>query len=510
MKSATEVLDAINRLEREFPVQSWRAKDIDLWPSYRMRLFMNVTLGILSQGSSEQGGRRLIALAMRGLRSIWRVPLGAWRDRGMNSKPEPGMTAVFLSDGLSFTRVSDRWYDRIVDPLVFALLERGQSALKLTPLSHVHVPRAAPSRFIQPSIDRIKLLAPLRHIDAVLPMFAEFQREAQRVFFEQVPSRDWLLSHAKRLDALAEWFARMFARTGATRSFVNNYYSLEGMAFVVGSRRAGMRCADLQHGLQGDLHAAYGRWVDVPSGGYSTLPDEFWVWSDSEAIAINAWRGQSESHVPRVTGNPWKDRWSDETDPLAGHYATQARKLRSESAGTTQVLVILSWGLATEETDKIIRAAKLAGPGVAWWWRLHPVEADRCHEFSAVLKNQGLDASQVTAATTLPLFALIRSADVIVAHSSTVIQEAASVGIPSIITSDYGAELHAALIASGMAVKATADAAIAQQTRLLTQHKPALITVPTQQASALNRALNEVLPLSERRPNCRNVRGAES
>jgi UDP-N-acetylglucosamine 2-epimerase len=129
------------------------------------------------------------------------------------------------------------------------------------------------------------------------------------------------------------------------------------------------------------------------------------------------------------------------------------------------VLACLSWGLADEETEKLIQAARMCGPDVAWWWRLHPVESGKRSAFAARLQQQGLDGSQVGAATDLPLYALVRSADVTVAHSSTVIQEAAQLGVPSVVTSDYGAEFHAGLVHAGQALKATTPAAIAEAVR---------------------------------------------
>ena len=463
MRSASDVLDAINALELAFPVQRWRATDIDLWPVYRTRLFMNVTMATLSQEPSAHLARHLRRIATRITRALWRVPLAAYEDRSMNTATEGGTVAVFLSDGISFTRLSGTWYDRIVDPIVAALHSREQRTLKLTPLADVHIPRATASRFVQPSIDRIKILASLHRIDAELPEFEAFLARARAVFGEQAPSRRWLVLQAKRLDALADWFERILSKSGATRSFVNNYYSLEGMAFVVASRRAGLISADLQHGLQGHHHCAYGRWVAVPSNGYSTLPDEFWVWTNSEAEAINAWRGSRSSHAPVVTGNLWRKRWLDDADPLVSACLDEARRLRAAAPSRTQVLVSLSWGLANEETDKILRAASLAGPEVAWWWRLHPVEAHRSAEFEAALSRHGLNADCVREVTDLPLYALIRAADLAVAHSSTVIQEAATFGVPSIVTSDYGAEIHASLVACGMVVKATSDFEIARE-----------------------------------------------
>lgn len=498
MRSASDVLDAINGLELAFPVQKWRAVDIDLWPVYRTRLFMNVTLAILSQESSARPAEHLRRIAARIARALWQVPLAARENRLMNAVTAGGTAAVFLSDGISFARLSGKWYERIVDPIVAALHSRGQRTLTLTPLADVHIPRAMPSRFVQPSIDRVKILASLRRIDVDLPEFEAFLARARAVFGEHAPSRRWLVAQAKRVNALADWFARILSQSGATRSFVNNYYSLEGFAFVLASRRAGLVCADLQHGLQGRHHCAYGRWEGVPSNGYSTLPDEFWVWTDSEAEAINAWRGSRPDHAPVVTGNLWRKRWLDDADPLVSACLKEARRLRAAPPSRTQVLVTLSWGLASEETDKILRAASLSGPEVAWWWRLHPVEAHRIAEFEAALGRHGLDAGHVREVTDLPLYALIRAADMAVAHSSTVIQEAAIFGVPSIVTSDYGAEIHAHLIEHGMAVKATSDIDIARSVQQMAPGTRAKKTTLERDEIELGALLDRLLPRSDR------------
>ena len=460
MKTSSEVLDAINALERSFPISSWRAGDIDLWPSYRLRLYGNAIDGLLLEKGSLDSLERLRRLADRAARALWRVPLAAWRDRGAQAELRPNTAAVFLSDGASFTRLGDTWFDRVVDPVMQTLDERGLHGLKLTLLAEAHVPRHRPSCLVQPAIDRIKLLATGRRLPIDVPQFDALDRAARAAFGPQTPARGWLQMQAARLDALARWFGHWLESSGANHAFVNTYYSLEGQAFVQAARRLGLRSIDLQHGMQGSHHAAYARWAAPPTGGFSTLPDEFWVWGHDEEVAINAWSRHTANHRPRVIGNYWLQRWRDDTDPLVAVYIAAARALRAPAVA--QVLVCLTWGVADEETDKLIEAAKLCGPSVAWWWRLHPVESGRRSELVAQLNRHGLDGGMVGSATDLPLYALVRSADLTVSHSSTVIQEAAELGVPSVVTSDYGAELHAELVRQGVALRATDARAIAE------------------------------------------------
>jgi hypothetical protein len=457
MKNA-DVFDAINSLEQRFPVQAWRSDDIDLWPTYRFRLYANALASVLQQQPVRVRAPGARELAARVSRALLHVPHAALRDWRRNASVRAGTEAVFFSDGVSFVRLDDAWFDRVVDPVMQALEERGHHTLKLTPLSYLHIPRHVPSRFIQPAIDRIKVTATFRSAPIELPEFEKFQDMARELLGDIAPTLKWLSVQAARLQGLAQWFGRVFDRAGASHAFVNTYYSLEGLAFVQAARRRGMRSVDLQHGIQGPHHIAYARWANTPSRGYSTLPDEFWVWGEEEVATIDAWRSGCATHVARTTGNFWLQRWFDDADPLVASYLQQARALRGSRP---QVMVCVVWGVPEEETTKLIEAAKLCGSSIAWWWRLHPVMADQKDEFARRLESNGLDGSQVRQATDLPLFALLRFADLNVAHSSTVIREAADLGVPSVITSDYGAELHSALIGRGVALHATDERAIA-------------------------------------------------
>lgn len=459
MKTSSEIINAINELERRFPVCHWRFNDIPLWPSYRFRLYGNaIDRALLAQGPPPALGR-LGRLLDRSAKTLWRVPLAAWRDRQANASWQSDVAAVFFSDGVSFTPLNGQWFDRIVDPAIQALDRRGLKALKLTPMAIAHVPRHYPSRFVQPAIDRVKLLSSSGRPDLHTPDWDAFVKAAESKFGDQIPTREWLQVQAARLEALTRWFGKRLLSSGASCAFVNTYYSLEGQAFVQAAWRLGLFTVDLQHGMQGEHHAAYARWFNVPDGGYSTLPNEFWVWSEEEADAITRWSAGIGTHRARITGNPWLKRWADDSDPYVSTCLAHAASLRR--ARHRQVLACLSWGLADEETDKLIQAARLCGPSVAWWWRLHPVEASKRDHFAARLQQQGLDGSQVSATTDLPLYALVRKADVVVAHSSTVIQEAAQLGVPSVVTSDYGAELHAAHVRANRVVKATTPSSIA-------------------------------------------------
>jgi hypothetical protein len=488
--SSDQVFQAINDLEQRFPVHDWRTGDIDLWPIYRCRLYANVMHEVFQNDDRQPESPGLRALLKRGARALLRVPYASLADFAANASIRRGTDALFLSDGMSFVQLDGRWFDRVMDPVIQSLGQRGCGSLKLTPLSEAHVPRFLPSRFVQPALDRMKLMASRRRVAMDLPAFDDCLAQARAMFDWAAPSAQWLAVQASRLAVLSTWFGRWLTRTGARFVFVNTYYSLEGMSLVQAARRAAVKSIDLQHGNQGPHHVAYGRWEAVPGGGYSTLPDEFWVWSNAEAETIDAWRKGRPFHRPRVTGNFWLRRWVTATDPVVANYRARALALRATAPDVRHVLVCLTWGVPESETTKLIEAARACGPGFRWWWRLHPVRARHAGEFARQLEEQGLNGSQVTVATELPLYAVLPAADMLLAHSSTVIQEAEEFGVPAIISSEFGAELHSAVVARGGAAVATTSEAIVAMVRALALRAPRAETVSTPEVDLLEDVVN--------------------
>ena len=82
------------------------------------------------------------------------------------------------------------------------------------------------------------------------------------------------------------------------------------MAFNLSCRRFGIPSIDIQHGVQGDYNAGYGRWLRVPVAGYELLPSIFWCWSKDEADSIEKWSQKVQaSHKAIVGGNLFLDLW---------------------------------------------------------------------------------------------------------------------------------------------------------------------------------------------------------
>jgi hypothetical protein len=235
--------------------------------------------------------------------------------------------------------------------------------------------------------------------------------------------------------------------------FLVSYYGIEGYSLVKACKELRIPTVDLQHGVQGPLHPAYGRFTGIPSSGYELLPNYFWIWSSQEAGVITAWNsGCEEHHKAIVGGNPWLDRWLDGDSEAVRRHDARVRELQERTTAKRHVLVTLQTGLSLDDfLEPLIRLAHLAGPDWRWWIRLHPGMQGYGAAVVRKLNDRKMVNFDVENASSLPLYALLRQMDLHVTYSSSVVLEAAHFGVPSVVCSEVAKELFAEQIASGAA-----------------------------------------------------------
>ena len=236
-----------------------------------------------------------------------------------------------------------------------------------------------------------------------------------------------------------------------------------------------MPSVDVQHGVTGRFHMAYAQWP-ATQAPWRLLPRWFWTWTDDDAALIEAWAPRG-SHRAVCGGHPYLDAWRDGTLSLDATMAQSLQALRVRTAERTPVLVTLQPNLVHEQALAPLLWAMANGTTVFWWLRLHPMGLQDRPALEALLANRGIKAFDIDSSTALPLPVVLGHAYVHATHSSSAFIEAAALGIPSIVWSQYGAELAeraiadgttrqaldgpslAALVESGMAAKASASAA---------------------------------------------------
>ncbi len=433
---AADCMDLINAIEAAVPVAEWRGAGVDAWPLVRSHLFYAGT----GLGHGPTPASRPVALARTATRTASGLSSRARqrvRDRAHEAELRP-VDVLMLGDPSSRVLLEGRWYDRHCDTLVDTLDEMGRTALHLEPLHVYRAPRHRPSRPVQLALDADRLRSRVSSAAVDLPGHADFLRLlGQHLPVPPPVRREAVAAQVTQLAAMATRFDRVVAAARPRLALVVDY-GLPHMAFHVACRRAGVPSVDLQHGLQGPLHFAYARWHNLPPGGYPELARYFWVWSDFEATAIDAWGRVTGGHEAVVGGDPWLQRWTDADSAQVREYDARFADLGGVAPGDAHVLVTLRWGTDDDSLAAIL-AAVSATPGMRWWLRDHPgaTEPER-QRLRRALLGHGRLAGDSAVATEWPLPALLRHMDVHVTHNSSAVIEAAVFGVPSVLTDPEG------------------------------------------------------------------------
>jgi hypothetical protein len=466
--SQHHILALINLAEATFPVHTWTIDGVQVWPLIRIRLANR--MATIHQGlPGERSVGKYAATAVKDLEGYAKA---RWGDRRAEDTLNRPVDALFLSDGVSFVKLSAGWYERFCDPLIDALRESGHTTGLMTPLSRHFTPRRTPSALIQPALDARRLLTLVESRLGARPEVVMPGREELVRFLEEreAPTAPLAVGPLARQVRLIRHYARYFegvlARTRPAVGLQVSYYGNIGMAFNLACRARGILSVDLQHGIQGELHPAYGRWGRVPEDGYALLPTLFWTWTAQEAAVIEAWSAPvSDHHRPVVGGNLLLTRWA-ELDPqaVAAHQA-RIKAIQAAHPGAAHLLVTLH-GLETpEELDTLADTLAAGEAGWFWWLRCHPARPEQARALQALLGARGLVRTEVAAATAVPLYSLLPCMDLHLTACSSSVIEAEQLGLPSIVTTTYGAELFALQLAAGTAVFAESPAAIAEAVR---------------------------------------------
>ncbi len=456
----SEIMALINDLESRYQVDRWTFDNIYVWPFIRVvlsfNLFHHYHAGSPSGGSpSTSPGSRILRLAKSNL-----MFLGAFvRDFRMNACPNGTADVVFFSDGISFTLLEGRWYEKFCDPLIGILKRQHRTTFLVTPLDGYAVPRATPSLFVQPCIDLVKIK------NYLFPKPADVSNEfsdehprcctylaGQGIPVPLMPFR-MVLAYTRMIQGIAGRYCSLLARLRPSIVFLVSFYGIEGMAVNLACRKLGIPSVDLQHGVQGDSHAAYAQWSKLPAAGYELLPSFFWCWSEKDAAAIRKWGASvSQWHHAVAGGNVWLTLWQDGSDPVVARHDVVLRQALARHPGSINILVTLQPGLADQSIlADLLQAARRGRPEWRWWFRLHPCMLQERERIRVLLQRNGITRYELDLASDPPLYALLRNVELHVTHSSSTVIEAGQFSIPSIITHAFGTDLFPDEVRSGWA-----------------------------------------------------------
>ena len=429
-----EFAEWLEDAEARYPVASWTAAGIHVWPLVRLSLYHEN----FNRPASPDASRRHPVVDV--VRQLGTLATSKLRDRAAEQSPTQSADAVFLAYAIGTQPMLDgRHVNSLLAPYVHLLerLGRRSSVWEASPHGDFHIPRATPSAYIQGHLWAQRLIARAtehRRPSAHLEHYDAFRAHVAASGLRMVAGRpDALARYAHYVRTLATHFRRWLGRATPSLGFIADY-GLPEHAFCLACAEWGIPSIELQHGVQGPFHPAYANWSNVPTGGYPVRPTRYWCWSEDDARYIRRWADTVHGEGAVVVGgDPWLTSWG--SDSAWGRVAD--RQIReSEGAGATGAAVLCSLSVGSEILPAALREALAAAPrDWSWWFRLHPVrQQERRAELLAHHAELVGSPRRLDLASSLPLPVLLRHvACQIAVGPSTVIQQAAAFGVPTVV-----------------------------------------------------------------------------
>lgn len=472
-----EVMDLINEIEETFPVNTWIVDDIHVWPLIRIPLAMN----LYRETNSKEIINNSLSFHNRIIRKINGIFISLKAlvsDIEHNARYKRKVDVVILSNTICRTKLNDGWYDRICDPFVEELNKMGwlSQFYEATQTYEYRLPRIFNSTLIQLKLDYINLKSQIswffsKKPSCQLDSWNEFYLFAKEKGINySVPSLDELTQRVFRIRRLSHFFEYLLKKNQPRLAFVECYYGENGMAFNLACKHKGIPSIDIQHGVQGDFHVAYGRWYNVPEVGYELLPSYFWCWTSHEANAINNWREKLEGkvHTALIGSNLWLNKWIQGKEPAIQKYYEIIMRLIDKS--TINIMFTLQPGFEPELW--FYETINLSPPEWKWFIRLHPGMLTEKERFNKIFKTQCPDKNiEINYATELPLLAWLKHIDIHITMSSTCIIEAEAFEVPSIIIHSNGVYSYQIQIQNGVACTAFNTIDLIEKINILANNK---------------------------------------
>lgn len=447
----------LNHIESNYRVNEWEALGIKLWPILRIRLWyglayqaMNVSVedSIQHQSKFKQIKRLLL--------SPFNWFFYSLKDFNKTLVRSPKGDIFILGDGVSFTKFQDKYFDKFADSLGIILDKHQIACIRADTTDEYLTPRYRSSFFIQPILDFLNLRS-LIEVKFKHPALDLIDYDAVCNYVEQYSQghifrKSVVQLRLLKIDRLAKYFEKVLNKGKFKAAMSVCYYSDFGFALNLACKRLGIPSYDLQHGVQGDNHGAYGSWFNLPENGYEVLPNYFLVWSEKEKGSILSWSRNTSNHDAIITGNLLANIWKEmPSDGLKGKKEILSQ-LPDEHPN---ILLTLSWDVSSEEhIGNVLTVIKSTQDQYNWLIRLHPSMLNEKETVIKMLNANGIKKYEIDGSTNFPLFSVLELSDFHITHSSTCVIEASYFNVPSMIISEYGWSLLSEQLESKWLTKA--------------------------------------------------------
>ncbi len=215
-----------------------------------------------------------------------------------------------------------------------------------------------------------------------------------------------------------------------------SYFNHESFASTLACNELGIKTIEIQHGVYGQpIYKYYGT---APKNGYEMLPDYFFSWDQDQAHLINSWANKTNKHKALVYGLNALTFWQKNKDSFINDDFEQLLPILNQEE-KTKILFTIS-DLIDEKLPLLIKRTENT---CFWFIRNHPrtKNAPFIADFEKKMKELGCGNYEINHSTNAPLYSLLWKMDYHITMISSVVCEASSIGLPSLVISESGRQL---------------------------------------------------------------------
>lgn len=435
-----ELMDWINQMEKQYPVDEWKIHGMHVWPYLRVKLSFHLVRQD-SQATSEDSAPRSIREKVRRYVKVIKTTV-------LFFFSTPQADFAFLGAFSHRVKYRSSWFNRFFDPVVEGLAEDGYHCARLEYNPSTQEQQELPL-YQEENVLLLKDVMPAfllwqrlsDKLTRMSPALANYRAFLAEV--DQIPELDGattflspanLLRDFSTIAAYRTFFRTYLVRTRPRALLVLCYYSLAVRGAIAAARELGVLSIDMQHGPQTGIHPAYSRFTRVPLRGYNLLPDVFWVWDDSTEESLKEWLDLQTHHRVRQWGHPWVQYWQRMAD----------------DAPRAQSRVLYSLQPVGELLETyVVEAMQQSYSDFHWCLRLHPRQQYALKELEERIKDAGL-TNKVTIDDGLssPLPQILAHTTVHLTRFSGAALEAAMLHVPTVFLDPLAQEYFPDLLTS--------------------------------------------------------------
>jgi len=320
LRRRKELRSFILAIENKFPVNEWKVDGVELWPYIRTKIFLIVVYNEVKRINTIEVKKDNFFKKVIVFYRIIKNTLFSYFKKRIFFKKLKEVETIGLSTPSYRANVDGVLISRFIDTLVVkndledSILVFEKKSLGTKQFNERNV------------LDYQDFLTDYLRLKRLIKRNNDpkFQLEKYEEFILYIKTqKDFdlkIVSEVLKLDTFKFWcktfllprvkfFKDVFLKTKVKSVWVCCYYGEDYLAAMVAANQLKVQTIELQHGVQNDLHLAYGSWHNMPAQGFLMLPKMFWNWTKEGSDTILSWAVQKVGYSSKIIGNPWIDFW---------------------------------------------------------------------------------------------------------------------------------------------------------------------------------------------------------